>query len=318
MDKNKTFILSTVITIITAIALITGTNSFWFPTNGIATPDSASLAKYSELGVSERPNAVDAPAKADPMEMDAMFSLSTSAFPSIQLMSENGIFSYTQSDARANLDECVNPTNISVRCENSERWVAFSGCIYRIDYDYIYIATAGHCILRDCSSLLSNAEIVFFDRTVINADLSEYRFGANYSKSYGDYGMYRIPTSAVPYSTLVNLREVNIDETVIDSLEYGDSLYTGNINVNDRSVDYNIDTSVIGDCYDWGFSTEFYFYTDDDLFQGMSGSAIFDMNGNLVGVCSGGGGDVGIWQRADRFDELYQSFIDEDTGVGEE
>ncbi len=293
-------------------------------------PDNTDVIGVEEVQLSlenyDRPEAVAPLPKPDKTLIDPMFSLSTESFPAIQVLGENDYFKYDllKRNNFDKLDKITEPTNVSVtvyRDSDYTDWsFKFSCFIYKIDADYIYLGTAGHCIIK--SSDLTRAKITFFDRSDIYISLTDYKKGAGFGSADGDYAMYRIPTAAVPYDLLLSLKEVSYDENAISAVKPGDILYSGNIYAKSPSEDYDRtmtvydqSTSIVEDSVanHKTFQNLNYILTDTPLIGGQSGSAIFDQYGNLVAICSGSSHNrkVGIYTAADKIDELYEAFKEE-------
>lgn len=306
-----------------------------FPQEELTAPDSSDVegakAFKSKLAPAVHPAFVPEMEKPDKTLINPMFSLSTEGFPVVSVLGKNNYFHYdllTAPDFDA-LDKLTEPTNINVMLyrENYSDWsVRFSGFVYKIDPDYVYIGTAGHCI--DKSSNVKRAKVTFFDRSSIKVSLEEYILGGNFRDTVGDYAMYRFPTSALPYETLLKLKEVTFDEAAIEKVKPGDIIYSGNIYAKNSSEDYDRQCKVLDKSSDivkyyagyFGYiNSSSYFATDPPLTSGQSGSAIFDAYGNVVAICSGEMKDskyakMGIFTLASKIDDLYDQFQAQDLG----
>lgn len=290
-------------------------------------PDNTDIVCIEEVQLSlenyERPEAVAELPKPDKTLIDPMFSLSTEAFPAVQVLSANDYFKYDllSNENFDELDKITEPTNINVTLYRDSAYTdwsyKFSCFIYKIDSDYVYLGTAGHCIIR--KNDITRAKITFYDRSEIYVSLDDYKKGAGFGSSDGDYAMYRFPTSAIPYELLLRLKEVSYDEAAMRAVKPGDTLYSGNIYAMSADKDYDKVMTVYDSSssiaknslanYNAYFNSN-YFLTDTPLVNGQSGSAIFDQYGNLVAICSGGSWNkkVGIYTVADKMDELYEAF----------
>ncbi len=180
---------------------------------------------------------------------------------------------------------------------------AGSGFIYSIDSEYTYITTCAHVV----EGLDGEFEMMFSDDNVsaIYMDPPEYE----QLSSENEVAMFRFPTSMIPAETLVQLRKVYIDESIYDTLERGEELiaYSGHW-MNDeplikRVYVKDLDSKFLDDavnCVKTSHSVE----------QGMSGTAVFDERGRLVGIVEG---YMTFWDFAinDYEREDYQLRIDE-------
>lgn len=320
--------------ILTAIVLIFGTFEILrgMDNKELRVVDNSSLVSFDVakdvLVFFDKPGIVAEMEKPDKTLYDATAFLSTDGFSKVKVLVKNEYFDYellTSSDYDA-LDILTEPTNISVQTYSdstrSEERTGFSCFIYRIEDDYIYLGTAGHCIASE--SYRRNSTITFYDRTTIDISLLDYKKGGNFDSHAGDYAMYRIPTDAVPYELLINLREVTFSTDAINDVKIGDVLYSGNIYNKYKDKDYDkkitvipIETGKVGDFLRANDSllSGMYFTTDYGLVPGQSGSGVFDAYGNLVAICSGhvaGNNGFGIFTKASKLDELYQEFFEEE------
>lgn len=301
--------------------------------NNFTCPDDSELISVDSMIDSltkiDKCQAVEEVKQADETLMDPMFSLSTAAFPVVQVLEENDYFKYDllkEADYKA-LDKITEPTNVSVTVYSDNtytKWSCqFSCFIYKIDPDYIYLGTAGHCIVPNSDR--TRAVITFFDRTEVKASLADYQMGSKFGSTTGDYAMYRMETSKVPTSLLMKLKEVSYNEKAITNVKSGDVLYSGNIYARNKKVDYDKKMTVLNKAADPTFYTgriayinsNAYFATNTPLVPGQSGSAVFDKYGNLVAICSGyayasNHPAVGIYSLADKMDDMYDAFQKQD------
>lgn len=308
--------------------------SFLFSKEEMSAPNNSDIAGVVKVKATlpsyEKPAVVEQMAQPDKTLINPMFSLSTMSFPEVTVLDKNGYFDYellTQKDFDT-LDKITEPTNISVmvyRDNARTDWShKFSCFIYQIDPDYIYLGTAGHCIVKNSDR--TRATVTFFDRETLNVSLEDYQMGANFGSSNGDYAMYRMKTSEVPRDLLLQLKKVHYDKTAMKNVKPGDVLYSGNIYAKDPSKDFDRQLTVLDTnaestkpylrTYTW-YGTSAFYLTDKPLTSGQSGSAIFDKFGNLVAICSGGARasglpEIGIFAVADKIEDLYDKFQEED------
>lgn len=286
------------------------------------------------MTIIERPGIVEEIEKPDKTLYNSMFFMSTNALGAVNVLEENGYFNYDllETEDFEELDRITEPTNISVifySNKNHSDWrIRFSCFIYKIEDDYIYLGTAGHCIAN--LEYARFAEITFFNRERVCTSMEEYKLGGNFSSRQGDYAMYRIKTADVPYDLLLQLKEATYDPEAVLAVSGGDTIYSGNIYCQHQDDDYDMKMIVYGEDSDayksytdyWSYlATGNYFITKGHLVSGQSGSAIFDRYGHVIGVCSGmasGGGypEIGIMTAIHYMDELYQQFIEDDIAKG--
>lgn len=321
MEKNKIIKkLEKTLFILLASAMLWGCGS----RTEVAFADTLSVNEVKDsLEIYERPEVVAELPKEDKTLCNGIYSLSTEAFPVVQVLSENNYFKYDllAEEDFDQLNTITEKTNVSVimyRDSNYTDWCCrFSCFIYKIDPDYVYLGTAGHCIINNSNN--TRAKITFYDRSSIYVSLAEFKKGAGFGSEKGDYAMYRFPTSALPDGILYNLKEVNYDKSALEEVKTGDTLFTGNIYAMKPEQDYD-KTMKVFDKADMAvknglssynaYNNSNYFLTDTSLVPGQSGSGIFDQYGNLVAICSGGSYNhkVGIYTAATKIDELYDAF----------
>lgn len=263
---------------------------------------SQAVSDYEkELNISTEPEYVASMEKPDKSLYEPVTFAATKGFPEIKLLVANDFFLYEPLEGASfsQIDAITEPTNISVRFYPygySEGAGKFSCFVYRVDEDYVYLGTAGHCIVEKNGR--DNCEIIFYDRTKMRISLDEYRLGNKYTSVKGDYAMYRIPTDAIPREVLIKLKQVQFAPDKIDDVTYDSTIYTGNIYAQKNTRDYdkempvmNPSTTYAGDVINtWSWiGSDMYFVVSGALVAGQSGSAFFDSQGYLVGIASGTG-----------------------------
>lgn len=248
-----------------------------------------------------------------------LFFASTNLISEKAIVFKNTDFSYEllKKTDWDELDRITEPTNVSFAAES---WTG-SAFIYKIEEDYIYLGTAGHCAPSYFGINSCDATFYFFDRKPVKVKLDTYEIGGQYWTTEGDYAMFRIPTSSLYISTLRHIKQVCYSKEAVDAVKRGDTIYSGNIWCQNRSEDFDRKIPVLGPgdkLYDW-FRTYSnyrkvmdcgeYFWSSVPLMRGQSGSAIFDRYGNVVGTCSAGtetGTTVGMYTKLHNLDDLYQ------------
>lgn len=177
--------------------------------------------------------------------------------------------------------ELVEPTLVNlIHRTGGGGYSAGSGFIYRIDEDYTYIVTCVHVI----EDLEDPIELMFCDSkaTVIKIDVPFYLEKSDIN----EIAMLRIDTGLIPAETLVELREIYCDEDIYRELKIGQNIiaYSGHwINKNPmiRSATIlNLKAKFCDDATSCVKATH-------NVEAGMSGTAVFDEKGRLVGVVEG-------------------------------
>lgn len=210
----------------------------------------------------------------------------------IAFLDEHNYFTY-EPLSEGNLDEAIKlttPTEVDLA---SPKGFA-SAYIYDITPDYIIMLTAKHC-----TKLLQNLDIMFYD------DVTSYGLNPNYiSCKKADLAMFVIPTNAVPVTTLLNLREVYIDDEVVNETRKGDTVFACTLNWKAGEKDiftpmevYAVDVPEYDGSINVGYMM---LVTERGTVGGQSGSGVFDLKGRLIGTVEGArrrvnGSDIGKW-----------------------
>lgn len=145
-----------------------------------------------------------------------------------------------------------------------------SGVIIYINDSYLYIVTNYH-VVEDATAL----SITFVDDQTYEAELCGYDVSM-------DIALLKVPVNTISSDTLSQISVVSIgdsNELVVgeqvvaigNALGYGQSVTTGIISALDRTIST-----------DTGDST--YIQTDAAINPGNSGGALFNMNGELIGI----------------------------------
>ncbi|MBQ0043125.1 MAG: hypothetical protein KBS85_07425 [Lachnospiraceae bacterium] len=210
----------------------------------------------------------------------------------IAFLDEHNYFTY-EPLSEGNLDEAIKlttPTEVDLA---SPKGFA-SAYIYDITPDYIIMLTAKHC-----TKLLQNLDIMFYD------DVTSYGLNPDYiSCKKADLAMFVIPTNAVPVTTLLNLREVYIDDEVVNETRKGDTVFACTLNWKAGEKDiftpmevYAVDVPEYDGSINVGYMM---LVTERGTVGGQSGSGVFDLKGRLIGTVEGArrrvnGSDIGKW-----------------------
>lgn len=195
----------------------------------------------------------------------------------LTLLCDNGYFTYEplKEDDYDKTLELVHPTLIDIG-NDKHGWG--SGFIYKITPQHIYFLTVEHVIKKRTE----DTNITFFDNTKIVESSDYIRLSEN-----SELSMFRIKIQDVPPDTLMHLKQIYIDSSIYDELKEGNKLIayaawwaekqdvikTGdikNVMATWDALGYYFEDS----CIETQLMTK----------SGMSGTAIVDYKGNLVGV----------------------------------
>ncbi len=182
--------------------------------------------------------------------------------------------------------EMIEPTLLDLRQDRGYGFAAGSGCIYKITPQYIYMLSVKH-VLKEVNR---NCEIMFFDGVTIKEDIAYAT-----SKQHNELAVFRIPTENVPVDTLLRLRQVHVDPDIYSKLSEGDSVvayakhWTGTDEDLIRPMKIRRLTSSISEFAMFNSLLE----TTAGTVSGMSGTAVVDYRGNLVGLASAHGPSTG-------------------------
>ena len=199
----------------------------------------------------------------------------------LRLLCDTGYFSYKPLDT-PDYDRAVNliePALVNFKQVRSNGYASGSGCIYRITPEYIYLLSVQHVM----KEVHRNCNVLFFDGTVVRKNI-DY---VSPLKS-NELSMCKIPTSDISTDTLMLLRQIYVDKEIYGRLSKGDEVIAYAKHWSGTDKDYirrmklrNVSASV----------AEFGFYhslleTTEGVENGMSGTAVTDLRGNLVGLVS--------------------------------
>ncbi|MDD6157645.1 MAG: DUF5011 domain-containing protein [Lachnospiraceae bacterium] len=197
----------------------------------------------------------------------------------LNFLCEQGFFCYEpleEPDYDQSL-ELVRPTLINLRTEN----FGGSGFIVEIGPEYIYCISVEH-VTRN---LKEETNIVFYDDAIVNTTIDYVRLASS-----NEIVLFRIPTEIVPHDTLVNLKQISVDLDIYSKLKSGEPLIEccanwgfGFDDVIKKVTLKKITESVSFKGYDY---TNTCIETTRGAKHGMSGTAMVDYRGNLVGVVS--------------------------------
>lgn len=251
----------------------------------------------------------------------------------IEKMFEADAFQYEllTDDSEEDLATLMYPCQVAFHVKNKYKG---SGFIYKIDEDYIYIGTAGHCIdkamLNDgiidmwvynptYDSKMTHKSVRFCLEGIHADDI--YKL---YSGTTEDRGMFKISRSQIPNYILVYLKEVNKTNEL--SVSKNNGIYTNTIYA---AKDMYTSTfskelhplSHSGPDYDYllnyfsGYKNEnMWLITNEGTVAGQSGSLLYDKYGNPVAAVSGrasyASASIGRSILFSQFNELYNIMLE--------
>ena len=230
----------------------------------------------------------------------------------LKLLCDAGYFTYQPLDA-PDYDKAVQllePALVDFKQVRSNGYAAGSGCIYRITPEYVYFLSVRHVM----EAVHYNCRIMFFDGMVVKQSI-DYAT----SQKNNELSMFRIPVSDIPTDTLMTLRQVYVDREIYTKLSEGDEVvafakhWTGTDKDLIKRLKVRSLTSSIG---------EFGFYnslleTTSGVQSGMSGTAVIDLRGNLVGLASAFGTATGNKNEISSFHSKIDVLDEVENALGE-
>lgn len=212
-----------------------------------------------------------------------------------------------------------------------------SGFIYKIDRDYIYIGTMGHCI----SSKMKNQGVdlwVYNPTYSSNMDHKSTKVCLenvkavetirNYSSSE-DNGMFKIRRTDIPNEILIWLKEVNKTNENNISLENGiytdtiyvaKDMYTGRYKKSFTVYHHTGNSETYNTLYDYFpqyKDRSRWLQTNETGVGGQSGSLLYDGYGNPIASLSGStvwsNASIGRHRLFDCYDDLYEQLSKEES-----
>lgn len=182
-----------------------------------------------------------------------------------------------------------------------------SGFIYKIDKDYIYFGTMGHCISKKMKT--AGINIWFYNptyesnishsstkRCLENLIVDEITSVYNKDK---DIGMFKVARDKIPNDILIYLKEVNktnefnislTNGIYTDTIYVAKNMYTGRFQKSFsifRNSGDNADLTYLYDYYPQYKNTKEWLQTKESGVAGQSGSLLYDGYGNPVASLSG-------------------------------
>lgn len=271
---------------------------------------------------------------------ESVFNTNTATYPEdiFEKLLEADYFSYEllEEKDQEKAAELMYPCQIALEDSTGRG----SGFIYKIDEDYIYIGTMGHCVSRNAAGTTLN--IWFYNPTYDSqmSHKSTKRCLQNlkvtacervYSNAV-DKAMFTISIDQIPTEVLVTLKEVNktneknisTDNGIYtDTIYVAKDMYTGQFKksftvFNKTGPDYE---------YMLDYFSEFknnaiWLLTNERGVPGQSGSLLYDGYGNPVASLAGGisynGYSIGRHVYFSEFAELYEKLNPEASESADE
>lgn len=219
--------------------------------------------------------------------------------------------------------ELIHPTlvHFSTYYENGQS-AAGSGFIYRITPEYVYLLTTEH-VIDDYPAAnrsdLTGLWVKFFDGKEV--DMSATKEYVVVSQD-NELAMCRLKTRDIPLSTLITLKQIYVAPDIYDHVNVGtpvlsyavwwgkneeDIIKTGKITNMKASPDMNFEYAV-------RILHNSAIETNLNGQRGMSGTALVDYKGNLLGSYSGGNlKTTSYFMRLDELDALWERLTKSDA-----
>ena len=201
-------------------------------------------------------------------------------------MCDAGVFAYKPLET-PDYEETLKltePTLLDLKRKIGDRgYAAGSGCIYRITPDYIYLLSVGHVM----KAVSSECRIMFFDGVVVKKNHLSFAV----SEKHNELVLFRIPTSDVPADTLMKLRQIYVDPDIYSDLQKGDKVvaFSKHWVGTDKDLIREMEVRKLAASISSLGMRDSLLETTDGLVAGMSGTAVVDLKGRLVGLASASG-----------------------------
>ncbi|MGN0474928.1 MAG: immunoglobulin-like domain-containing protein [Acutalibacteraceae bacterium] len=202
----------------------------------------------------------------------------------LELMCEAGYFKYEPLN-EPDYDKTVSmiePTLIDLKRNLSNGWVAGSGVIYKITPQYTYFLSVEHVL----KTQYQGTDIMFFDGVKIHES-----FEYTTSDADNEMSMFKVKTADIPWDTLFSLKQIYVDYDIYSKLQVGDSVVAYAKHWLGRDVDLIRPMKVkklTSSIKEFGLINSL-LETSHNIVSGMSGTAVVDYKGNLVGLSSAAG-----------------------------
>lgn len=233
--------------------------------------------------------------------------------PELDLLCELQYFSYAPLEEE-NYDEAVKllePTLINLkRVWSDGSWGAGSGAIYKITPQYIYLISVAHVT----KEIGADCRIMFFDGQVLSGS-----FHYVTSEEKNEMVMFAINTTDIPADTLLAIRELYVDSEIYSKIGVGDKVvaYAKHWNGTEKDLIKPMQIKVMTSSISNFNFVNSLLETSQNVTNGMSGTAVIDYKGNLVGLASaigpassGGANYSAYHSKIDVIPELWQKLND--------
>lgn len=204
---------------------------------------------------------------------------------------DNDYFRYTplDYDNRNLAVEMTEPCMVDIYVFKDGGYGYGSGFVYNITDEYIYFMSVDH-VTRQMTA--GSTSIMFYDTSSISLNVkpTAIRLTDN-----NEISLFRLPIADIPAQILVKLKQIYVDVNVYSDLSEGDTIVAFSKNwgewnnkrdlINDLMI-----YKVMGELhYDSYYNYDEVIITNDNIRSGMSGCAVIDLKGRLVGLtsCSG-------------------------------
>lgn len=174
----------------------------------------------------------------------------------------------------------VEPTLIDLKRTFSDgSWTTGSGVIYRVTSDYMYFLSVEHVMEK----MTQDCHITFFDGSEIVQDCQ-----AVSSDTTNEAVMFAVPTSEIPADTMLAIKQVHYDPDIYKKLRVDDPVvayatHWGGFSENKVApANVRLLTASLP-AFGW---SNCLLETSRNVISGMSGTAVVDYKGNLVGLVS--------------------------------
>ncbi len=242
------------------------------------------------------------------------------------ILTDAGYFDYTPLEIpdRQKALELVKTTSVNLYADfdaPSSEWNYYtgSGCVYKINPDYVYFLSAKH-VLQTLKG--SPCKLTFYEGSSTEIIMDPVFCEDQRS----DLAMFRVKTGQIPIEVLMTLKEISFEPYYYDRLEPKSAAFLYS------AYWYGKETLVTDTVFE-GFNPSYLtdgYYDDENYLafkraseNGQSGCPVFDLNGRCVSISSGYYYrkqdeeiifTIDCYSRLDKAKELYSGFDRKDYG----
>lgn len=214
----------------------------------------------------------------------------------------------------------LEPTLVNLkRFFGNGSWGAGSGAVLDVTPEYVYFVSVEHVV----KEISEDCRMTFFDGAVIS---TEFPYATSNRKN--ELAVFAVPTGEIPVDTLLWLRHVHIDSDIYSKLKTGDRIVAFAKHWNGGKTDKigemevrRMTVSIHDDSFDF---EDAFVESTNAIMRGMSGTAVTDYRGDLIGTASlmgpssaGFSGDSAYHSRIDVLPEAMAN-LREKLGVSQE